>query len=577
MRPPCYRTAAQQSACGRLLQQPPGCVSVSRLVNHVIYGSALRLNGRRICLHGIERAPVNRDVKGWRCIVFLLLALGAPAAQPDARRFFEQAARAEQKGDLVRAYLLYSQAVALDPYNLEYWRRRELLRTPFNLQVNTPAAATPQGETTVTPAPELRQPLPPVELRALPVRLNFDLRGDARTLFTEVARAFGLEAVFDSEYVTSGTVRFQIQDAGYREALWALEAATNSFVVPLSERRLLVARDNPQKRADLEPAVTLSVPVPAALSPQEAADVQRAVQQTLVLTRVAYDSRQGTILIRDRWSRAWAARELVSRLVQYRPQISLEVEFIEQSAGSSTGFGAFLPYYYPLALFGRPWNSSPNIPAGFSRFLTFGGGASLVGLGLAGAQAFARYAESQGYVLFRTHLRTLDGQTATLHVGDRFPVVTGRFIDAGASSAALLPSAINFEDLGLSLKVTPRLNDKREITMEIEAEFKTLTGEFVDEMPVIGNRRLASSVRLRSDEWAVLAGLMNSSEARTISGLAGLARIPVAGALLRGNSRNRSEGQVLLILKPVVEVDKEQSAAGIELWAGSEARPRIPL
>ena len=113
--------------------------------------------------------------------------------------------------------------------------------------------------------------------------------------------------------------------------------------------------------------------------------------------------------------------------------------------------------------------------------------------------------------------------------------------------------------------------------MEIEAEFKTLTGEFVDEMPVIGNRRLASSVRLRSDEWAVLAGLMNSSEARTISGLAGLARIPVAGALLRGNSRNRSEGQVLLILKPVVEVDKEQSAAGIELWAGSEARPRIPL
>jgi len=512
-----------------------------------------------------------------RCVVFLLLALAAAAAQPDARRLFEQAARAEQKGDLVRAYLLYSQAVALDPYNLEYWRRRELLRVPFNLRVSGTSAAPLQGEAAVSQAAELRQPLPPVQLRASPARLNFDLHGDARTLFTEVARAFGLEVAFDAEYVSPGTMRFQIQDAGYREALWTLEAATNSFVVPISEGRLLVARDNPQKRADLEPAVTLSVPVPAALSPQEVLDVQRAVQQTLVLTRVAYDSRQGTILIRDRWSRAWAARELVSRLVQYRPQISLEVEFIEQSAGSSTGFGAFLPYYFPLVLFGRPWNSSPNVPAGFTRFLTFGGGGSLVGLGLAGAQFFAHYTESQGYALFRTHLRTLDGQTATLHVGDRFPVVTGRFVDGGGSTAALFPSAINFEDLGLSLKVTPRLNDKQEITMEIEAEFKTLTGEFVDDMPVIGNRRLASSVRLRSDEWAVLAGLMSSSEARTISGLAGFARIPVAGTVLRGNSRNRSEGQVLLVLKPVVEVDKQQSAAGIELWAGSETHPRIPL
>ena len=88
--------------------------------------------------------------------------------------------------------------------------------------------------------------------RVLIVRLVDD-EPDGRELFEEVSKAYGLEAVFDNDYQPVSAFRFQLTEADYRQALRALEVSTSSFIVPLSSRRFLVARDNPQKRTDLEP------------------------------------------------------------------------------------------------------------------------------------------------------------------------------------------------------------------------------------------------------------------------------------------------------------------------------------
>jgi len=78
--------------------------------------------------------------------------------------------------------------------------------------------------------------------------VDLELRGDARALFTEVGKAYQLEVVFDSDYQAGAVIPFRAQALDYREALHALEAATGSFVIPVGERRLMVARDTPQKR-----------------------------------------------------------------------------------------------------------------------------------------------------------------------------------------------------------------------------------------------------------------------------------------------------------------------------------------
>ncbi len=500
-------------------------------------------------------------------------------AGSDARSLFQQAQKAEKTGDLARAYVLYSQAVVQDPYNLEYWRRRELMRLATSLL--PPQAAVPAVEPArveaARPVSRERLALPPGELRAKPGRMDFDLLGDSRALFTRVAGEYGLEVVFDPEYQTSGQMAFRLDGADYREAVRALEAATGSFVIPIAQRRILVARDTPQKRTDLEPVVSVEVPVPVAMSAQQAQELVRGVQQVLGLVRVAYDAPHSVVLVRDRLSRVRAAQELIEQLMQGPALVSLEVEFLEAARTRSTSYGASLQTLFPLSNLGGFWNSAASAAAGFTRFLTFGGGQTLLGIGLANAQVFARASQSSGHSLFRAEIRSADGQQARLHVGDRYPIMTGRYQSSAASDQFTFPPSINMEDLGLVLELTPRVTGAGDVTLDLSVEFKALTGQVIDDMPVIANRKLESDVRLRDGEWAVIAGLMNSSQARTISGLAGFSRVPVIGPLLRQNTQERAADELLVILKPTILALPRVSAAAQPVGLGSEPRPRIPL
>src|SRR5688572_6928917 len=148
---------------------------------------------------------------------------------------------------MVEAYIAYSQAAAIDPANQTYWLRSQVVRSRAELEskigTSTAAAieaAEPAGDAeppiekaTFQDRLETRKPLPPSELSGEPLVKDFDLRGDSKKLFEEVARAFGLESVFDSEYQPVAEFRFQQIGVDYRQALRALEVSTASFIVPL--------------------------------------------------------------------------------------------------------------------------------------------------------------------------------------------------------------------------------------------------------------------------------------------------------------------------------------------------------
>ncbi len=513
------------------------------------------------------------------CVTMLfLLCLGLAGSEPDAPRLYQEGRKAEKAGDVVRAYILYSQAVAFEPYNAEYFRRRELMRVASALSPEvSPSQGGPLAAPEIPVARPAREALPPPELKAKPGRMDLELNADPRSLFTQVAAAFGLECAFDPDYQSSGSIRLRLDDVDYREAIRAVEAATGSFALPLTERKILVARDTPQKRSDLEPVVSVEIPISIAVSPQDAQELMRGVQQTLGLVRVAYDSPHSMILVRDRLSRVRAAQEMIARLVQQPALVALEVEFLEASSTKSSKYGVSLPTLFPLSNLGGFWNSMAAPATGFARSLAFGGGQTLFGIGLANAQAFAQASQSSGHTLFHAEIRSVDGQKASLHVGDRQPILTAKFLNSGSSSQFTFPPSVNFEDLGLVLDLTPRVSGSGDVNLTLDVEFKALTGQVIDEIPVIANRKLQAEVRLRNGEWAILAGLMNSSQARTISGLAGFSRIPVIGPLFRQSTQDQPTDQLLVVLKPTVLVPPRSEGANVAVGLGSEPRPRIPL
>jgi general secretion pathway protein D len=246
---------------------------------------------------------------------------------------------------------------------------------------------------------------------------------------------------------------------------------------------------------------------------------------------------------------------------------------------TSLGLGINLPTDFPLVPFYDIGRHARQIPSGFLNFLTFGGGKTYLGLGIISAQLLATWTRNTGKSILTAEMRALDGQPATFHAGDKYPIMTLGYFGAVAPGEEVYrpPPTFNFEDLGLVLKITPKVHDAHEVTLEVEAEFKVLGSASFNGIPVIGNRKFTTRVRLQFNQSAVVAGLLNDTEARSVSGLAGTIGIPVLGPLLGRTTTDKDKGEILLTIKPRLLSAPTSENITREIFIGSEARLLTPM
>jgi type II secretory pathway component GspD/PulD (secretin) len=540
--------------------------------------------------------------------ILLALALTTGAWASEASKLYNEARKAEKAGQVARAYLLYSEAAALEPDNHLYWGRSLALQTGAALQSKAmpPAAAADGGAlaadslkadslkadtapeadepalaaATAQDLAEARKPLPPTKLSAEPGLKDFNLRANAKTLFETVARAYGLDCVFDGDYQATQILRFQMDQADYREALHALEAVTGSFIVPISERLFMVVKDTAQKRKEEEPYAAMIVPVPEPTTMQDLTAMVTAVQQACGIQKVSWDSHSSIVVIRDTVSKVIPARQLLQDLLYPRAEIMLEMDFLEVNNSSDLNYGLPLTSSHQLASFSTFMNNVPQLAQNISGMLRFGGGATLIGIGIANLQLVASLTRSNSRVLLHSSARSVDGQPASIHVGQKYPILTAGYFGPSSfsgSGAYRPPPSFTFEDLGLSLKATPHVHGAEEVTLTVEAEFKVLGGTASNGIPIISNRSLKSDVTLKMGEWAVVAGLVDDEDARTVAGIAGVARIPVLGPLTSNTTRNKSSDQVLILLRPTLLTAPPDNSLTHVYRMGAEMRPLTPL
>jgi general secretion pathway protein D len=360
-----------------------------------------------------------------------------------------------------------------------------------------------------------------------------------------------------------------------------LETLSNSFLIPVNERLALMARDTAQKRTEMAPSMAIAIPIPERISVTDAQEMMTAVAQTLEIRKFSLDPVKRVVYLRDQASKIVAAKSMFADLSRLRAQVEVEVEFLEVTKSSALGYGLQLPNSFNIVSFSSfLGNSSTTTVNSLSSFLTFGGGATFFGVGIAASTVLATFTKSDSDVILRSQIVTLDGQAATLHVGERYPLVTATYsggstnqIGTGLASGLSAPPTINFEDLGLVLKVTPSVHDQGEVTLDIESEFKVLGATDANGNPAISSRKYTGKVRLRMDESAVVAGLIGSSDSDSISGIAGVASIPWLGRILRTNNLNKSSDEVLLVLRPHLLSMPPWEFSTSPIWVGTETKP----
>lgn len=151
-------------------------------------------------------------------------------------------------------------------------------------------------------------------------------------------------------------------------------------------------------------------------------------------------------------------------------------------------------------------------------------------------------------------LTVLDNQVAKLQVGDQVPVAT-RSATSVVNPDAPIVNDIELKDTGIILTVTPRVNASGLVMLDIAQEVSDVvpTTSSTLNSPTIRQRRIGSSVAVRSGMEIVLGGLISAGRTRTNDGIPALMQIPVIGNLFKSQAvADVGRTELIVILRPTV-------------------------
>ena len=524
-------------------------------------------------------------------------ALAAEVARSHAvTALVQSAAKDRIRGDEAAAVTALAHAVELDPKNS---LATEHLQEIGGLQVaGQPKPIYAQSSTTIGEATELE---PRSETH------SFHIRTDQRAIITDVFKAYGLSAMLDSS-VHASQIRLDIDGANFEQASHTLGMVTNTFFVPLDAHRVIVARDTRENRQQFLRLELETLYLPG-LNQTELADVVNLAKNVFDAPQTVAEQSTGTITLHAPQSNIDAFNATLRQLMDGHDQVVLDVHMIQLAHTSDRNTGVQLPQQMSVfnvaaeaqsilaanqslvqqiiasglaspgdtlailaILLASGQVTSPLLSSGFA---TFGGGSvSTFGVVPGATTVNLSLNSSDTRTLDQIQIRLGDGEESTLRMGERYPIQTSSYsagstsginipglTGAGSSSSlsSLLSSAssippipqIEYQDLGLTLKTTPKVLRNNEVALTIDFKIDALAGSTLNGNPILNNQAYSGVVTLREGEGVVVLSELDSSESRAISGQPGLSEIPGLNNLT-GLNNQKNKSTLLIVITPHV-------------------------
>jgi type II secretory pathway component GspD/PulD (secretin) len=136
--------------------------------------------------------------------------------------------------------------------------------------------------------------------------------------------------------------------------------------------------------------------------------------------------------------------------------------------------------------------------------------------------------------------------------------------------------ASEYIDLGVKVKATPILHANNEVTLQLEFEIRSLAGSSVNGIPVISNRTISQTVRVKEDETSMITGLLDNEETRSLTGLPGFANLPGAGYAFGNHNDTLKDTELLILITPRKLRDPIRNARSIFVGRG-DSSTRAPV
>ncbi len=188
----------------------------------------------------------------------------------------------------------------------------------------------------------------------------------------------------------------------------------------------------------------------------------------------------------------------------------------------------------------------------------FGGFGGKIGSTFFGAIINAVKSDTTSNLLQVPHLVTLDNQEAHSLVGQEIPITTGQALSTNFDNAFRTTQRQN---VGIELTVRPQVNSSGSVKLNLRLEVSSIAGPVSsDNSDLILNKREVETVRTVDDgQIAVISGLLDDNERRTIEKIPLLGDIPVLGNLFKSKAKQRTKTNLMIFIRPTILRTAEDS------------------
>jgi general secretion pathway protein D len=452
----------------------------------------------------------------------------------------------------------------------------------------------------------------PIELAPNTAKRDVHLHGDVQSVARNLYGLYGIKVSFDSSVTGGRPVSLDMNNVTYAGATRALDMAAGIFAVAVQPKTVLIAKDTQENRDALTPQVEETIYLPGRTNDemQELANVARNIfdikevtasatggfvllrgnEQVLREVNAVYDDMlDGNAEVLFDVSVYEIDKTLTNNVGAALPNsagifsVASEAESLVSSNQSlineAVADGLLTlngtPLQNLITEVGFLVASGTVSAAQYTNLLgTFGGGLTLAGLFLGSSSSFNLALNSTDVsILDAAQILAVNRQAATFRVGSRYPVITGTYSSGATSSLTSSLSGLNingtsvssllaqyagsstvsvpefqYEDLGITLKLTPQIRRSDAVSVALDMKVEALAGSSLNNIPILNNRALTSTITVPAGQTAMLATLVSSTEMKDLTGLPGLSELP--GFQGTDQDREKDSTELLITITP---------------------------
>lgn len=379
---------------------------------------------------------------------------------------------------------------------------------------------------------------------------------DVKKIFEILSRFGNVNILFDPSF-RERKGEISLVAVTFYQALERLCTIFRCRFFVLDSKNIIIVDDNRESIRPYEKLVARNL----FFANIDAEEARKVIESVLKPERLVVNKQANSLIVSDTAENMVWIDKIAGFIDKRRGEVEIEIEIIEVDRNKLKEYGTELSQYKIGArLEGADEGKRLN------DFNYLAGDDFIFSIPSMVWKFFSSLTDSQ--VLARPKVRGLDEEKIEIKLGDKVPIPRTTFVSSSGGGVNDQPiTSYDLQDVGIAINIIPELHQNREVTLELKFEMTYVTSlgsTFVP--PTLGNRVVATKLRLFDNETGIIAGLIRSNSKEGSQGIPILSQIPILKEIFTSRSRSNDRTDIVISITPRIIRMPEIGNDDLEAW-----------